>query len=51
MGMTIKKIVLTALALVLMMPGPAPAQQKKLKVVTTLNYLRYLAEQVGGTLF
>ncbi|MCI0698224.1 metal ABC transporter substrate-binding protein [candidate division KSB1 bacterium] len=32
----------------LLMVQSLPAQEKKLRVVTTLNYLKYVVEQVGG---
>jgi zinc/manganese transport system substrate-binding protein len=41
----IKNIVIFALATLI---STASFAQKKLKVVTTLNYLRYVAQQVGG---
>ncbi len=44
-----KRILVFAIAIGLLAGiQEAGAQQKKLRIVTTLNYLRYVAEQVGG---
>jgi len=39
--------IIVALALAAVV-GPIHAQAKKLKVVTTLNYLRFVAQEIGG---
>lgn len=36
------------LFLVIVTSDSVSAQQKKIKIITTLNYLRYVAEQIGG---
>lgn len=43
-----KTILKISIFLILVLTQVAPAQTKKLKVVTTLNYLKYVTEQVGG---
>jgi ABC-type Zn uptake system ZnuABC Zn-binding protein ZnuA len=39
---------LLALALCILINESATSQARKLKIVTTLNYLRYIAQEVGG---
>ncbi|OLD79342.1 MAG: hypothetical protein AUI33_02765 [Ignavibacteria bacterium 13_1_40CM_2_61_4] len=43
-----KLLIIIALVLAAQIAQPANAQNKKLKVVVTLNYLRYVAQEVGG---
>src|SRR6267378_3149710 len=43
-----KLLNIIALVLAALMAQPASAQNKKLKVVTTLSYLQYVTQEVGG---
>ena len=43
-----KRFGILNLVVLLLLPGLMVGQAKKMKIVTTLNYLRYVAQEVGG---